>query len=309
MDRVLPLFRAKSVRSLSILTAMVFNAFDIMYNEEFMNRYSRISGITDLAFDDCRAKPKDIIPLLNIPKSLRSFRWTQKFSCFDRGSCTIPFYDTLGESLVHHKQTLEVLDLDLRQTLCQGKGHGANPHVKYVDMLEEECSLWRHDWHLLGSLKTFSSLRSLKINPEVLCGDRVRGSADMDLADSLPPQLEELTLIYQFYVMEKAHNYQEGRDFTDIELFVWEQKWMEQLVYLVQNSASKFPKLRKITVVDWNPSIDWPREEDKEIFRDVKVACAEAGISFLMVKETSPWQTPVPHFLEILPTRNSGSEN
>jgi len=54
----------------------------------------------DLAFDEWQAKPKDIIPMPSIPKSLKSFGWEQSFSYFDRGSRKISFYNTLGEASV-----------------------------------------------------------------------------------------------------------------------------------------------------------------------------------------------------------------
>jgi hypothetical protein len=139
--RALPLFRTKSVHSLYILTTIIFNEFDIMYDEELMKRYSRASNIIDLAFDECQAKPRDIIPMPSIPKSLRSFCWVQNFSCFDRGSCKIPFYNILSESLSRHKEILENLDLDLPHPPCKTKRHGANPYVNPLDMLGLECGV------------------------------------------------------------------------------------------------------------------------------------------------------------------------
>jgi hypothetical protein len=171
---------------------MIFNGFDIMYDEELMKRYSRASNIIDLAFDECQAKPKDITPMPSIPKSLRSFRWAQNFSCFDRGFCQISFYNTLGESLSHHRETLENPDLDLPHTVThtlQTKGHGANPYVNPLDMLGlERRRSWMND-RLLGSLKDFSSLKSQEINPEVLCDNSFRGRASLSLPHSLlqPP--------------------------------------------------------------------------------------------------------------------------
>jgi hypothetical protein len=186
LDKALPLFRTKSVHSLYMLITIIFNDFDIMYDEELMKRYSRASNIIDLAFDECQAKPKDIIPMCSIPKSLRSLRWAQDFSCFDRGSCKIPFYSTLGESLSHHKETLEDLDSDLPHTPCKTKGRGANPYVNPLYMLGLE---WRRSWIndrlLLGSLKDFSSLKSQDVNTEVFCDNSFRGRASLSLTHSL----------------------------------------------------------------------------------------------------------------------------
>jgi hypothetical protein len=100
LDRTLPLFRTKNVHFLYILTIRIFNEFDTMYDEELLKRYSRASNIIDLSFDESQVKPKDTIPMPSILKSLRSFRWAQSFSYFDRGSCKIPFYNTLGEASV-----------------------------------------------------------------------------------------------------------------------------------------------------------------------------------------------------------------
>ena len=238
-----------------------------------------------------------IISMLSIPISLKSLRWTQTFYCFSLGSCITPFYDTLGKGLNHHKDTLEELDLDLRYPPCGDKGHAGNPHAKKEDMWKPVRDTWRSDCHLLGSLKEFSHLKKLKINPEVLCGSKPRGIAPVRLSDSLPPSLEELTLPFHFSVLQDKRNIQLG-----------EQVWISELAHLVRNSASTLPKLRKITVLNWNPRINWPQNDDKEMFRDVETASAEVGMSFVMLKETSQWQTPVPYFLEILPTRNPGRD-
>jgi hypothetical protein len=127
--------------------------------------------------------------------------------------------------------------------------------------------------------------------------------------------LEELTLPYPFYVMENKEegdcNLQEGGKSTWIEDLLYQRPWMEELVYLVQNSASRFRNLRKIAVLDWNSSIDWPRKEGKAARRLTGIwrLRAEFRISFLMLKETSQWQTPVPYVLEIFQTRSSGLED
>jgi hypothetical protein len=77
--------------------------------------------------------------------------------------------------------------------------------------------------------------------------------------------LEELALPCLFYVMEEEDcNLQEGGKFTWIEDLLYERPWVEEPVSLVQNSASKFRGLRKITVLDWNSSIDWPGKECKQ---------------------------------------------
>lgn len=129
---------------------------------------------------------------------------------------------------------------------------------------------------------------------------------------NLPPSLEELALPCLFYVMEEEDcNLQEGGKFTWIEDLLYERPWVEELVYLVQNSASKFRRLRKITVLDWNSSIDWPGKECKAARRLTGIwrLRVESHIPFLMLKETSQWQTLVPYFLEILQTRNPGCED
>jgi hypothetical protein len=107
---------------------------------------------------------------------------------------------------------------------------------------------------------------------------------------------------------EEECNLQEGGKFIWIEDLLYERPWVEELVYLVQNSASKFRRLRKITVLDWNSSIDWPGKECNAARRLTGIwrLRAESRIPFLMLKETSQWQTPVPYFLEILQTRNPG---
>ena len=106
-------------------------------------------------------------------------------------------------------------------------------------------------------------------------------------------------------------NLQKGGKFTWIKDLLHERPWMAELVYLVQNSASKFRGLRKITVLDWNSSIDWLGNEGKAVRRLTGIwrLRAESRISFLMLKETSQWQAPVPYLLEILPTRNPGRED
>ncbi len=283
---------------------MGFNPFLTDLSDKMVRELSRTSSLTDLAFDESLADPGNIISILSIPKLLRSLRWTQYFSCCNQiYFCTTPFYDNLGKSLIHHKETLEELDLDLRHVPCSVKCHAGNPHARLEDMIEQVKEKWKNDCHLLGSLKEFSRLKRLKIGPEALCGNRPRGIAPARLPDSLPPSLEELTLPFCFSVLQDKRNIQ-----------LADQIWIHELVHLVQNSASNLRNLRKITVLDWSPCLDWPQNGDWsqngewEIFRNVEIASAEAGIEFLMLNETSRWQTPVPYFLEILPTRNPGRD-
>jgi hypothetical protein len=90
--------------------------------------------------------------MLSIPKSLKVLRWTQNFCCFSIGSCIAPFYDTLGKTLLHYKETLENLELDLRHAPCGAKGHTGNSHAKVEDMIAGVQDTWREGCHLLGSL-------------------------------------------------------------------------------------------------------------------------------------------------------------
>lgn len=91
LDQALRLFRIKSLRSLSILTPMGLNPYDTDFLEREVKPLSETSNVTDLAFDESEGEPDSIISMLSIPKSLRSLRWTQHFSCFSIGSCTTPF--------------------------------------------------------------------------------------------------------------------------------------------------------------------------------------------------------------------------
>ena len=297
LSRILRLFTISSLHSLRILTGVDLHTYQPALSEDGIEQLSRATNITELVFDESVAKPDYIISMLRIPRSLRRLRWRQNFSCLSINSCTRPFYDTLGESLLRHKDSLEHLDLDLRHAPCEAKGQAGNPHARLEDMTFWDWDAWRSSCHLLGSLQDFSYLKSLRIPPDALCGNKVRGVAPARLADSLPPSLEELTLPFHFSVLQEKRTLQLG-----------EQIWINELVNLVNNARRVCPNLTKITVLDWNPTNDWPRKEDEGMFLDVQVACAEVGIEFMMRRETSPWQTTEPYFLEILPTRNPGRD-
>ena len=248
--------------------------------------------MAELAFDETDAEPEDIMSMLAIPKSLDSLRWTQEHACYSLGSCRVPYYDALGESLAQHRDTLKNLDLNIRLYQCDHKGHPGNPYARKEDMIKTVRDSWRDDCYLLGSLRDFSALKTLKLNPQILCGDKVRGAAPSRMIDSLPPSLEELVFYFQFSTVREMRNKQIG-----------EQVWIMELANLIQNSTKEFPKLRKVSVLEYNQ-----QTTDEYTFRDVQTACAEAGIDFITGENASTWQTDIPYFLEILPTRNPGRD-
>jgi hypothetical protein len=246
--------------------------------------------VTSLSFDESAAEPLDLISVLGIPKQLQSFRWNGKWSCSSIGSCITPFYHHLGEALHKHKTTLETLELDLRGLNCIGKGHAGNPAAKMEDMLPPVRENWRDDLHLIGSLKDFSLLKSLTIDPRALCGDNLRGVSTTPMVDILPPSIEEL----KFNMTLE----QPGEE---------REKQMEPIVDLAHRARDKLPRLRKIEILTltW---VCWGGIEDDGVLNELEMACRLGGIGFEIRERSACRLTPEKFFQEVSTTNNPGRD-
>lgn len=297
LERTLPFFKINNLSSLHILTATGFNGFDPGFVSRSITPMLKTSNITSLAFEGSQAPPRDIVQMLSIPKELKTLRWSQSFSCFSIGSCTTPFYAELREGLSQHEKTLEKLDFDFTALECKNKGHAGNPYAKREDMMANVRDTWRDDCHLLGSLKEFTSLRSLKIGADSLCGNNSRGISPSHMAELLPSSIEELNFSYELSFDEKTRQSQRE-----------DQIWVDELVHLARNFAVTVPRLQKISLETQVQRLT-PEENDR-LFDPVELACKESGIIFRRFEHTtkSDWQTENPYFLEVLPTRNPGRD-
>jgi hypothetical protein len=143
-----------------------------------------------------------------------------------------PFYHHLGEVLNKHKATLEILDLGLRGLNCSGKGHAGNLTTKLEYMLPAVREKWRNNLHLLGSLKNFSRLKSLTIEPQALCGDKLRGVSTTPMVDILPASIEELK--FNMTLDQPGEK---------------RERQMGPIVDLAHGARDKLPWLRKIEIL------------------------------------------------------------
>ena len=228
--------------------------------------------------------------MLGIPKQLQSLRWYGNWSCFSIGSCVTPFYHHLGEALSKHKPSLETLDLDLRGLDCTRRGHAGNPAAKFDDMIPAAKGKWKDDWHLIGSLKDFTSLKALTIEPQALCGDKLRGLSAQHMVDTLPHSIEELRFTIPLEQPGESRQKQ-----------LEENIWMEQVVDLAHGARNKLPRLRKVEILtlSW---VCWEKEEDEELWSEVEMACRLAGIVFEVKERKGYMLTPEKFFQEVIST-------
>jgi hypothetical protein len=244
--------------------------------------------VTELVFEDAGDLPyADLQKLLTIPKALKRFRFTEEIPYFGRSSSRYPVYRLLGESLSLHKDSLEVLDLNIDQ---YRRPTNVNSEINAGEVKGN---------HLIGSLKDFKSFKALDIEVGALCGDSWQGKAPYRMLNCLPTTLESLTLHGSMNRM--------GKDKVpgfDNEI------WMEQLVELVAFSVTEFPKLRKVTVVAAGRC--WEDTEDEELFVELKEACKKSNISLLVTttfQKNRGWaKIQVPFFQSVNSTRSPGRD-
>jgi hypothetical protein len=287
--QILPFLQIPSFRNLSALDLTSFNHYIPEFKANKVYPLYNTSKVTSLSFDESTAEPLDLISVLGIPKQLQSFRWNGKWSCYSIGSCITPFYHHLGEALNKHEATLGTLELDLRRLKCGGKGHAGNPAAKREDMMPAVREKWRDDLHLIWSLKDFSRLKSLNIDPQALCGDKLRGISKTPMVDILPASIEELRFNM---TLEQTGEKRE--------------KPMELIVELAHGARDRLPRLRKIEILTltW---VCWGDAKDDEVWNELEMACRLDEIGF-EVRESGYTLTPEKFFQEVSSTNNPGRD-
>jgi hypothetical protein len=294
LEAVLPFFQLKNLRSLFTLTLSPVSEYSRKKQEPFGVPQS--SNISELAFDDAELDLDDILKVLALPKALTTFRWIQKmFNCGPIGLCIGPVFRDLGEALAIHKDTLEHLHLGIRYRHCNQIGHAGNPNVNEDDMLRSFRLKRKSNAHLIGSLREFTALKMITIDPAALCGDQIWGISPYKMAEGLPPSLEVLHLYFGFERLMPTED----------------QVWVEQLVELVQASGTQLRRLQEIALMIVDRSCY--ETEDLYRFRPVEEACHHARISF-RVRQLDHWdlyhktRSPIPYFQERSAKRNPGRD-
>jgi len=246
-----------------------------------------------------------VIGSLSMFRALMSLRWTQHLSCKYIGNCIGPFYKVLGEALKLHKNTLENLDLDLRREPCEdgiATGHPFNPNAIVSRMVEfyQNPDNRPKDWHLLGSLEDFTTLKRLAIDWTALLGDHVWGVSPYQLLELLPSTLEVLILRVQWDNLSNDVRHGEG---SRLALHIRE---------LAQSAPVSFPGLKTITLLPIGNytkyGATWDFPDRIRVHNLIKPACVEARIDFIIdisSVEFSPLVS-TPFFREIWSQRNLG---
>lgn len=258
------------------------------------------SNITTISYDESVLAAYDVIESLGIFKSLKSFRWTTPSdhfaSCMDYSNCQ----SSLGKALAAHKDTLEEIYFDSRQ---HSNSHEAKTPVQ-------------KDAILFGSLKEFGKLRSLAIDVNSLCGHQKWVPSPIPIIESLPPNLESLTLFVKVVHIERA----EG---------VWDMQFDNGLWYLnfldmVRNAPNKLRRLRNINIQLTRDRPSWEQRARGSVefevnflaFKQATELCADVGIAFdvrVAVEvgvdgQREDGYTTIPYFLEQIKTRNPGRD-
>lgn len=176
LDQLWPIFQLSSIKKLSVFD------FDTQGAAERLANSSKTSNITDLTLvhhEYCQLKPLDTFALLALPRVLTSLSIYLEDSRDLEHSLGV--YNQLSNAdlwngIRQHEDSLERLDIYRDCTINQPPYHsGENSYF--------------------GSMCGFKALKYLSIQPEVLlggcCGDDL---APFNLKDTLPPQLESITL-------------------------------------------------------------------------------------------------------------------
>ncbi len=281
--------RLPNLRSLYTLTAYVYYPnwpkSPIDYTP-----LKHTSNITTLSYDEASLNPYDVIQSLGIVKALKSFRWT--------AADFVSFENSLGKSLAAHKDTLEDLYFDNRHN----------------DDYEEARKKAPKDGILIGSLKEYSKLTSLAIDVSSLCGHQKWAPSPISLIDSLPPNLEYLTLFVKVLQVERAEGV-EGIQFNN-------HLWYSSFTNMIRDAASALPKLQNISIQLTRDISSWAQREygdiavDLSAFQEAVAACAESRIGFdvgIAVEGCTDDQrevgnTTIPYFLEQIRMRNPGRD-
>jgi hypothetical protein len=294
LEFILPFMRLKNLRTLRSLVPHIDMDRDNNPPPD-LDSYSQTSGITDLVLYEADLFPGDALKILEIPKALKSLRWTQEFACFSLGSCYAPFHNLIGDTLKAHKNTLVELDLDIRHRYCKDQGHAANQYAavdfrlpSYIWNSEQSIRPPR-DAILIGSLKDFTFMKTLSIDVTALCGHQNWVPAPFRMSDALPPHLETLNL----RVILRRTDAEAGPG-PDPPSRIDNTLLMSHFTELVLNAGTKLPSLKHIGILIHGR--DWLVAEDDFLFEDIRQECLDAGLKLRI--EDEPFRTRIPFFQE-----------
>lgn len=262
------------------------------------------SNITTLVFDEADLAISDAIQALSVPKALETFRWQQEIACYSIGTCYGPFYKSLGQALLQHKNTLRELELDIRHKYCREAGHAANPY----GTTEQRRGFYRNSDDikrdpnediLIGSLRDFTVLKQLSIHAEALCGHKDWCPATIRMINALPSSLETLRILIN--KDEQEDDYQ--------------NKYLEEhALKLMQGYKDNLPNLREFEIKicvprlpPWAPAgplVD-PRYSSEQILSS---EASDVGLDFIINSEMKSVETRIPFFGEQTVDRNPGRD-
>ncbi|KAK0123829.1 hypothetical protein ONS95_008823 [Cadophora gregata] len=307
LNQFLPYLLLPSLHTLSLLTPMTpFNCGNDP--DPDLSPYTNKSNITSLTLDESELEPRDTFALLAAAKALTYFRWSQDSHCATSWSgCHAPFHKNIVNALAKHKASLRELDLDLRHTYCNTRGHAANPATTNEGLrkmygLQTGLRAVERDSLLIGSLRDFSVLKTLSIDVAALCGHQSWVESPTSMVELLPPDLHTLTLRVKV---------KPGREVaTEFD----NRLWMKQVFDLLERKDKfvyglRVLKIRVSRKVDrWDGKKWWMENEEGEkgLWRELESRCESVGIEFDVQNEE--WGTKIPYFVEKSAARNPGRD-
>ncbi|PVH71710.1 hypothetical protein DL98DRAFT_577237 [Cadophora sp. DSE1049] len=307
LDQFLPYILLPNLHTLALLTPMTpINCGSDP--DQDLSPYADKSSITSLTLDESELKPRDTFALLAAAKALTYLRWSQDSNCNTSWTgCHAPFHRHIVPALDKHKATLIELDLDLRHTYCNTRGHAANPMTTNEGLREmygQDTGLRAadRDGLLIGSMKDFAVLTMLSIDVAALCGHQNWVKSPTPMVELLPPNLHKLTLRVKV---------KPGREVaTGFE----NELWMEQVHDMLRRKDKFVQGLkvlhvrvsRKVDTWDWQKWWVKNEEGEKGLWAELERECESAGVDFDVQNEE--WGTKIPYFVEKSEVRDPGRD-
>ncbi|KUJ17264.1 uncharacterized protein LY89DRAFT_718006 [Mollisia scopiformis] len=304
-ETLLPFLALPNLRSVYTLTpyTYTYTQFDSYFYP--LNAKPGTSNITFLAWDESQIALDDALKAILIPKSLEGLRWTEDISgCWNPFFCHGPFHHLIGKALSAHKDSLKMLDLDIRHRYCNGEGHPGNPNTTHEALLRLHPNAKERrtpkDGILIGSLKEFSKLTALSIDATALCGHPKWAPAPVRMIEALPPNLETLNLRVNIQIQKLA----QGESLYEFENVMWKGHVFD----FIDRVKDELPSFRKLEI--WIIGIYLEKEKATDLIvaltEDISTKCKQAGIRFGAF--TASWGTQVPYFQERNSMRNPGRD-
>lgn len=297
LRRIIPFMGLPNMRSLYSLTPYVY--WENPNSPLDFEPLKHTSNITTLVYDESVLAPFDVIESLSMFNALKSFRWTTSKSGYGDPRKFVAFQYSLGNALMTHKDSLEELYFDSR-------------HSDAITWETVSSSEHSKNGILIGSLREYQKLRSLAIDVNSLCGHQ-KWTTGPPLRDSLPRNLESLTLFVKIHQTKNA----EGVKETTFDNALWYLNFLD----LIRDVGSRLPRLRGVSIRLTSNEPHWTQTEydlelDLSLFQQAINACAEAGIGLdievavqvLVDKQRKNGLTTIPYFLDQIKVRNPGRD-